>query len=366
MNYTDLFDFNLFNDENEKKELPHPYTDYLFRMVSFFYGMFGFHALFNYLHKGILPFNDSYLALFILSCCFILFSIYLPIIFYVHQQFYTRLIVSISYHHENELDVILYDKQNLKITNYEIIDGWIPYASTFFLFIHKVEHYKNTWIFHNERALYYTIKDLDTGVLYLYCIHKEQYLNALQERKTTNSVAMNNISSIIFKSNYFNEDNVKSLLLTQKQFYRLLVFYFVVGAISIVIAFSIAINLFLGILSFLYGVYIMIYNPLYTYSNYLLCSRLIVHAEVNDDNELSIYIHNSSQKIVIKNYKIIDGWRPYFFRFKSFVHKLKNYDKNSFFQLEESIFYSIRDLDNNTYYLFCVNKKDYIKKLESG
>lgn len=198
MNRTDLFEFNLFNDEKEKKELPHPYTDYLFRIASFLYGMIGFHALFNYLYKGILPFNDSYLALFILSCCFILFSIYLPIIFYVHQQFYTRLIVSISYHQENGLDVILYDKQNLKITNYEIIYDWITYASTFFLFIHKVEHYKTTWIFHNENALYYTIKDLDTGVLYLYCVNKEQYLNSL-EKKESNShtikLKLNNISS---------------------------------------------------------------------------------------------------------------------------------------------------------------------------
>lgn len=188
MNRTDLFDFNLFNDEKEKKELPHPYTDYLFRIGSFLYGIFIFHSVFLYTNKqDTMLFNDIIgFILGILSS--ILFGIYLPIIFYVNQKFYTRLIISISYHQENGLDVILYDKQNLKITNYEIIYDWIPYASTFFLFIHKVEHYKKTWIFHNENALYYTIKDLDTGILYLYCVNKEQYLNALEQENTENSI----------------------------------------------------------------------------------------------------------------------------------------------------------------------------------
>lgn len=195
MKCTDLFKFNLFNDEQEKKELPHPYTDYLFRIVSFLYGVFIFYGSFLYINKDIIPFIDLIgFILGILSS--ILFGIYLPISFYVNQKFYTRLIVSISYHQENGLDVILYDKQNLKITNYEIIYDWITYASTFFLFIHKVEHYKTTWIFHNENALYYTIKDLDTGVLYLYCVNKEQYLNSLEKKESNSAtIKLNNISS---------------------------------------------------------------------------------------------------------------------------------------------------------------------------
>lgn len=180
MNRTDLFNFNLFNDENERKQLPHLYIDYFFRIVSFLYGIFIFYGSFLYINKDVIPFNNLIgFILGILSS--ILFGIYLPIMFYINYKFYNRLIVSLSYQQESGLDVVLYDKQHLKISNYEIIYDWIEYALTFFLFIHKVEHYKNTWIFANENALYYTIKDLDTGILYLYCVNKEQYLNALEQ-----------------------------------------------------------------------------------------------------------------------------------------------------------------------------------------
>ncbi len=181
MNRTDLFNFNLFNDENEKKQLPNLYVDYFFRIGSFLYGVFILHSVFLYTSKqDTMLFND--IVGFILGIfSSILFGIYLPIIFYINYKFYNRLIVSLSYQQESGLDVVLYDKQHLKISNYEIIYDWIEYALTFFLFIHKVEHYKNTWIFANENALYYTIKDLDTGILYLYCVNKEQYLNALEQ-----------------------------------------------------------------------------------------------------------------------------------------------------------------------------------------
>lgn len=180
MNRTDLFDFNLFNDENERKQLPHLYIDYFFRIVSFLYGIFIFYGSFLYINKDVIPFNNLIgFILGILSS--ILFGIYLPIMFYINYKFYNRLIVSLSYQQESGLDVILYNQQHLKINNYKVIYDWKEYALTFFLFIHKVEHYKNTWIFANENALYYTIKDLDTGILYLYCVNKEQYLNALEQ-----------------------------------------------------------------------------------------------------------------------------------------------------------------------------------------
>lgn len=43
--------------------------------------------------------------------------------------------------------------------------------------------FKDHSLYKMENTHYYTIKDLDTGILYLFCVNKEQYLNVLQEQK---------------------------------------------------------------------------------------------------------------------------------------------------------------------------------------
>lgn len=182
-NEVDIFDFNLFNDGKEREKLPHSYTDYLFRVGSFLYGLFVLNSTFLYVNTKDMAIFDYWVVVIMGGVSSMLFSIYLPVSYYINHNFYNRLIVSLLPNTNNQLSITLYNKKNVKITNYEIIYDWVPYASTFFLFFHKVDSYKTSRIFENENAFYYTIKDLDADILYLFCVNKEQYLDALQKQK---------------------------------------------------------------------------------------------------------------------------------------------------------------------------------------
>lgn len=188
MNKVDIFDFNFFNKNKikSKRMFFDSNLDVFLAIVSFLFGMIGFHAIFNYFHKGIIPYNN-YLIFLILIWGFIIFSIYSPIMHYITRQFYTRLIIFSYKNSSNELCVFLRNRQRIKISHYKIIDDWKPYFLTFYLFIHKLDYYEHHWLLIEKNTKYYTIKDLDTGILYLYCVNKEEYLNAL-EQETEKSI----------------------------------------------------------------------------------------------------------------------------------------------------------------------------------
>lgn len=189
MNKVDIFEFNFF--KKNKLKTKHVFfeknLDIFLSIIAFLFGMIGFKSIFDYFNKGIIPY-DSYLSLLMLIWGFIIFSIYSPIMYYITQQFYTRLVIFSYKNSRNELFIYLRNKQRVKISHYEIIDDWRPYFLTFNLFIHKLEYYENHWLIVEENTKYYTIKDLDTGILYLYCVNKEQYLNALEQENTENSI----------------------------------------------------------------------------------------------------------------------------------------------------------------------------------
>lgn len=183
MNKVDIFKFNFFKKNKLKtKQVFFVKTlDIFLGIVAFFYGLFVLYSSFGYLYDDIIVFILGVL-------CSTLFWIYSPIMYYITQRFYTRLVIFSYKNSRNELFIYLRNKQRVKISHYEIIDDWRPYFLTFNLFVHKLEYYENHWLIVEENTKYYTIKDLDTGILYLYCVNKEQYLNALEQENTENSI----------------------------------------------------------------------------------------------------------------------------------------------------------------------------------
>lgn len=97
----------------------------------------------------------------------------------------------------------------------------------------------------------------------------------------------------------------------------------------------------------------------------ILCERLIVGIEIAND-ALHLQIYEKQNKVIIKNYKLIEGWKPYFYSFNSFLYKLRNYEKHGLFQLDEVKLYSIKDLDTGMIYLFGLDKDRYFEYLEKG
>lgn len=175
-NEVDIFDLNFFADDRNRKELPYFYENYAFALVSGIWGWWIFSESYEQLFRG------RYIVSILATLVIIFWGIYVPSQFYIKQQFYSRLIVFVSIN-DCKLDVVLYNKKNIKIHNYEILSDWKPYFMTFNSIFRKMYDFKNHSLYKMENTHYYTIKDLDTGILYLFCVNKEQYLNALQEQK---------------------------------------------------------------------------------------------------------------------------------------------------------------------------------------
>lgn len=169
-----IFQFNFFKNKNDIRGiLRYNCTDYLLTIGTIVFGCFIAKSSFSYIERDIIGFIFGFPASLV-------FIIYNPIIYYVNRSFYSRLIIYVKENKRNEILVFLHNQKRVRIKRYQIINDWRPYFSTFYLFIYKLEYYKNHWLLQEKNTRYFTIKDLDTGQMYLFCVNKEQYTNYLE------------------------------------------------------------------------------------------------------------------------------------------------------------------------------------------
>lgn len=177
---------------------------------------------------------------------------------------------------------------------------------------------------------------------------------------------MNKVDTFLFQFNYFDLDKIDKLNLSPKKIIRLICFWIGLSTFALLCSFYyINSNFMVFIFTFITALWVLISEPIRVYSIYLLCERLIVGIEIAND-ELHLQIYEQQNKVIIKNYKLIEGWKPYFYSFNSFLYKLRNYEKHGLFQLDEVRFYSIKDLDTGMIYLFGLDKNRYFEYLEKG
>lgn len=172
---TDIFSFNIFNEKKELNDiLFNKYFQNLLAVGSMILGLFCLYSSFKYL-------NTNFLVFIVGIMTFFVFSIYRPIIDFVHDRMYVNLILKVELSAENHLVICLYNKQEKHIKNYVIFEDWKPYFSSFYLFFQKVDFYKGHVLLNIRNSKCYTIKDIDTGEMFFYVINKDKYLNKLIE-----------------------------------------------------------------------------------------------------------------------------------------------------------------------------------------
>lgn len=180
---------------------------------------------------------------------------------------------------------------------------------------------------------------------------------------------MDNIHSIIFKSNFFLiDENVNQYLLSPKNYYISLFVYVVGGLVFLLNYYQYKESFLFGfIVGSLLSFYMLIYCPLIYYANKKVAEGLILDIEQkNDGIDLYLYHHYITKKTHINKYEIIDDWKPYFLQFKLYIYIFNDERKYNLLRIENVKYYTIKDLDTMCCYLICVDNDRYIKALEKN